>query len=94
MLSEEEVEMKSTGIVRKMDDLGRVCIPIETRKALGIEDRDEIEMYVEGKRIILEKHQPDNACLFCGTCEDELEQLFGKPICKVCVGIIKKEIPF
>lgn len=51
--------MKSTGIVRKVDELGRVVIPIELRRSLGIEERDSLEIFVEGKQIVLQKYQPD-----------------------------------
>ena len=56
--------MKSTGIVRKVDELGRVVIPIELRRTLQIEEKDALEIYVDGERIILKKYQP--ACIFCG----------------------------
>ena len=54
--------MKSTGIVRKVDELGRVVIPIELRRTLGIEIKDALEIYVEGEHIIFKKYQP--ACIF------------------------------
>ena len=57
--------MKSTGIVRKVDELGRIVLPIEMRRTLDIGERDSLEIYVEGDGIILKKHQ--NACVFCGT---------------------------
>ena len=56
--------MKSTGVVRKMDDLGRIVIPIELRRTLDIAERDELEIYMENDRIILQKFEP--ACIFCG----------------------------
>lgn len=51
--------MKSTGIVRKVDELGRVVIPIELRRGLGIEEKDPLEIYVNDDRIILKKHKPN-----------------------------------
>lgn len=51
--------MKSTGIVRKVDELGRVVIPIELRRTLGIEEKDPLEIYIDDDRIILQKYQPD-----------------------------------
>lgn len=48
--------MKSTGIVRKVDELGRVVIPIELRRVLGIEEKDPVEIYVDGDKIILKKY--------------------------------------
>jgi len=58
------VSMKNTGIVRKVDELGRVVIPKELRNTLGINERDPLEIYVEGHKIILQKYQ--NRCVFCG----------------------------
>ena len=60
--------MKSTGIVRKVDELGRVVIPIELRRTLRIEEKDALEIYVDGERIILKKYEP--ACIFCGNAEN------------------------
>ena len=60
--------MKSTGIVRKVDELGRVVIPIELRRTLGIGEKDALEIYVDGERIMLKKYEP--ACIFCGNAEN------------------------
>ena len=60
--------MKSTGIVRKVDELGRVVIPIELRRTLDIEEKDALEIYVDSDRIILRKYEP--ACVFCGNAAD------------------------
>ena len=57
--------MKSLGIVRKIDELGRIVLPIEIRKTMGIENRDAIEIFVDEDKIVLKKYQP--ACIFCGT---------------------------
>ena len=57
--------MKSTGIVRKMDDLGRVVIPIELRRTLEIAEKDPLEIYVDGNMIILKKYEP--ACISAAT---------------------------
>ncbi|KAB3537815.1 AbrB/MazE/SpoVT family DNA-binding domain-containing protein [Alkaliphilus pronyensis] len=56
--------MKSTGIVRKVDELGRVVLPIELRRTLNIAEKDALEIYVDGEIIILKKYEP--ACIFCG----------------------------
>ena len=58
------IEMKSTGIVRKVDELGRVVIPIELRRTLTIGEKDALEIFTEGETIILKKYEP--ACIFCG----------------------------
>lgn len=51
--------MKATGIVRKIDDLGRVVVPKETRRTLGIEEGDSLEIFVNGNQVILQKYQPE-----------------------------------
>ena len=75
-------KMKSTGIIRKVDDLGRIVLPIELRRMLDIAERDELEIFVENDRIVLSKYEP--ACIFCGSSRD-LVTLNGKNVCKVCV---------
>ena len=74
--------MKSTGIVRKVDELGRVVIPIELRRTLGIDVKDALEIYVDGEKIILKKYEP--ACIFCGNADD-VKQHQGKIVCQECV---------
>ena len=80
--------MKSTGIVRKVDELGRVVIPIELRRTLNINEKDALEIYVDNDRIILRKYEPTCACVFCGNA-DEVVLFRGKNICNDCI----KEIP-
>lgn len=58
--------MKSTGMVRKVDELGRVVIPIELRRSLGIKEKDAIEIYIDGEQIILKKYVPNMACHITG----------------------------
>ena len=60
--------MKSTGIIRKVDELGRIVLPIELRRSLDIAERDELEIYMEGDRIILQKFEP--SCIFCSSDRD------------------------
>ena len=79
--------MKSTGIVRQLDSLGRIVIPIELRRTLGIEIRDPVEISAEGDTILLRKHQP--ACIFCGKTGD-LNQCMGKPVCPACLRKLKE----
>ena len=83
----DEKEMKSTGIVRRVDELGRVVLPIELRRTLGIGERDPLEIYVDDNSIVLRKYEP--ACMFCGSTEDVCEYR-GKNICSKCVDEIKK----
>ena len=56
--------MKSTGIVRKVDELGRIVLPIELRRTLDIAEKDALEIYVDGSTIVLKKYRP--SCIFCG----------------------------
>ena len=74
--------MKATGIVRKVDELGRIVLPIELRRTLGIDAKDDpLEIYVDQEKIILKKYEP--ACVFCGNATDN--QLFqGKNVCREC----------
>lgn len=74
--------MKSTGIVRKVDELGRVVIPIELRRTLQIEEKDALEIYVDGERIVLKKYEP--ACVFCGDAGN-VHHFRGKNICRSCL---------
>lgn len=79
--------MKSTGIVRNIDELGRVVVPKELRKKLGISNTDPVEFYVEGEKIILTKYAP--VCHFCGQDVDLIEYK-EKKICKACIEEISK----
>lgn len=74
--------MKSTGIVRRVDELGRVVIPIELRRTLDIEEKDALEIFVDGEKIILKKYNP--ADVFTGSLEDLIEYK-GKKISKVTI---------
>ena len=74
--------MKSTGIIRKVDDLGRIVLPIELRRVLDIAERDELEIFVEGDRIVLQKYEP--ACVFCGSSQN-LKSFNGKNVCAQCI---------
>ncbi|NLJ97852.1 MAG: AbrB/MazE/SpoVT family DNA-binding domain-containing protein [Tissierellia bacterium] len=78
--------MKSTGIVRKVDELGRVVIPIELRRNLNIDVKDALEIFIEGEHIILKKYAP--ACIFCGQAKD-VEVFKGKNICPACLQDLK-----
>lgn len=75
--------MKSIGIVRKVDDLGRVVIPIELRRTFGIEEKDGLEIFIDNDLIILRKYEP--ACIFCGTAYN-VTQFKGKTVCKECLS--------
>lgn len=78
--------MKSTGIVRKVDELGRVVLPIELRRTLDIAEKDALEIYVDGATIILRKYEP--ACIFCDSAKD-ITVYKGKNICNDCLSQLK-----
>lgn len=78
---------KSTGIIRKIDELGRVVVPMSIRQTLGLNERDPVEIFVEGERIILQKQQC--TCVFCGGTE-ELTLFAGKNVCASCLNELKK----
>lgn len=73
--------MKSTGIIRKVDELGRVVIPIEIRNKFDISEKDPIEIYVDGASIILKKYEPN--CVFCGNTKN-LITYKDRLVCSKC----------
>ena len=77
--------IKSTGIVRKVDELGRIVIPIELREKFDIAERDPIEIFVEGSSIVLRKFNPN--CIFCGSSKDLVEYK-SRLVCKKCASSI------
>ena len=79
--------MKSTGIVRKIDELGRITLPIELRRNLGIEEKDPIEIFVDDDSIVLKKYFA--TCIICGDSSD-LFIYNDKYICKACRNALKK----
>ena len=74
--------MKSTGIVRKVDELGQIVLPIELRRTLDIAEKDSLEIYVDGASIVLKKYQP--ACIFCDDAKDVIN-FKGKNVCPNCI---------
>ena len=81
--------MKSTGIVRKIDDLGRIVLPIEQRRILEIGDRDSLEIFIEDNMLMLKKYQP--ACIFCGNAKDVIT-FKGRNICPNCINEINTKL--
>ena len=81
--------MKSTGVVRKVDELGRIVLPKELRTILGIDVKDSIEIFTDGDKIVLQKYQP--ACTFCNNANDVI-YFNGKRICAECVAKIKDQL--
>ena len=80
--------MKSIGIVRKVDELGRIVLPIELRRTLDIAEKDALEIYVEGSAIVLKKYRP--SCIFCDSSKD-IRTFKGKNICPKCLRELKEE---
>ena len=74
--------MKSTGVVRRVDELGRIVIPIELRNKLGIAEKDPLEIYVDGSNIVLKKFETN--CVFCGSSK-KLVEYEDKLICNKCI---------
>ena len=79
--------MKSTGIVRKVDELGRIVLPIELRRTLEIAEKDSLEIYVDGSSIVLKKYEP--SCVFCNDAKNVLNYK-GKNICPKCLAELKR----
>ncbi len=81
--------MKSTGIVRKVDELGRIVLPKELRQTLNISVKDPIEIFVDNASIVLQKYEP--ACMFCHNTKD-MVQYMGRNICKDCLRAIQSQM--
>ena len=80
------MKIEGLGIVRRVDELGRIVIPIELRRTLDIAEKDALEIYVDGEQIILKKYEP--ACIFCGDARDVINYK-GKNICQNCLQQIR-----
>lgn len=80
--------MKSTGIVRKVDELGRVVIPKELRKVFNISEKDPLEIYTDQDSIILRKYESACGCVFCGNAKN-IMQYKGKNVCSDCVAALE-----
>lgn len=80
--------LKSTGIVRKVDELGRIVLPIELRHTLDIEPRDSLEIFVDGNTILLRKYHP--TCIFCEDSSD-IVSFRGKNVCRKCIQTMNKD---
>jgi transcriptional pleiotropic regulator of transition state genes len=74
--------VKSTGIVRKVDELGRIVLPIELRRTLDIAERDELEIYLDDDKVVLKKYEP--SCIFCGS-SCGLVTYHGRNVCMDCI---------
>lgn len=79
--------MKSTGIVRKVDELGRIVLPAELRRTLDISEKDQMEIFVDGNSIVLRKYAP--TCVFCDSAR-EISLFQGKNVCAACVSKLRE----
>ena len=79
--------MKATGVIRKIDGLGRIVIPMEIRNKLNISENDPLEIHVEGTTISVKKYEPD--CTFCGSSKN-VKEYKGKLVCEKCIAELKK----
>ena len=82
--------MKTTGIVREVDNLGRIVLPIEMRKTMNIDPKDPVEIYVDGDSIIFKKYE--SGCHFCGDMKKENTYYKKKLVCESCVEGLKEVI--
>lgn len=81
--------MKSTGVVRKVDELGRIVLPISIRQTMDINEKDPLEIFTDDNRIILQKYHP--ACVFCNNA-DRIVYFNNKRICRDCLEKIKTQL--
>jgi transcriptional pleiotropic regulator of transition state genes len=81
--------MKYTGVVRRIDDLGRIVLPVELRRTMELDNGDSLEIFVEDNKIILKKYQP--ACIFCGDAR-EIGVFKGRNVCTSCAKEISRKI--
>ena len=81
--------MKSTGVVRKVDELGRIVLPISIRQTMDIKEKDPLEIFTDENRIILQKYQP--CCVFCSNA-DRVVYFNSKRICEDCLEKIKTQL--
>lgn len=87
-MTKERISMKSTGIVRNVDELGRIVLPIEIRRTFELDTKDQVEIYTDNDMIILKKFQRN--CVFCKSPED-IREFKGKAVCAKCLSEIKKQ---
>jgi len=79
--------MENTGIVRRVDELGRIVIPMEYRKTLGIHVKDPLSISLEGEQIVIERYR--ESCAICGS-EKDIQAVNDRSICAKCVSAVKK----
>lgn len=80
-------KLKNTGIVRRVDEFGRISLPVEMRKNMGLEEKSPVEFFVDGNTIVIKKYCP--SCVFCGESEAVVEYL-GKLVCANCIKTLSE----
>jgi len=80
--------MKATGIIRRIDDLGRIVLPAELRRSMDIGDKENMEIFVDGSNIVLKKYRP--SCIFCDSFQD-ISIFKGKTICARCLRQLREQ---
>ncbi len=80
--------MKSTGIIRRVDELGRIVIPMEVRQIFGINTKEPLEIYTDGDKIVLSKHEKD--CTFCGSIKN-IRLFKGRKVCAKCITTLSSQ---
>ncbi len=80
--------LKSIGMVRKVDELGRIVLPIELRRTMNIDIKDSMEIYTDGERVVLQKYEP--GCVFCDNMDGVLLNYAGKKICSACIQNLRE----
>jgi transcriptional pleiotropic regulator of transition state genes len=84
-----EAEVRAGGVVRRVDELGRIVIPVEIRKRFGIRDRDPLEISIQGDSVVLTR--PIDRCVFCSSL-DELTAFHERSICAACISHLRGEV--
>lgn len=83
---------KSTGIVRRVDDMGRIVLPKELRRVYNINPNDPVEIFTSGEEIVLRKYKPADGCSLCGTIADKYAELGDHRICPLCAELIMERL--
>lgn len=91
----KDTDIKATGMTRKVDPLGRISLPVELRRNMGISVGDYMEFSVSDSSIIIKKYIDPDACVFCGRSEEDsdTEVFRGKKICHTCLGDFREKVP-
>ncbi len=79
--------VKATGIVRKVDDVGRIVVPVELRRVLDIENGDAVQFFVDGETVVLRRY--DAGCVFCGRTE-HVQEFGGRKVCASCMAAMPR----